>query len=388
MWLALVAFAGCGGGGGGAGSDSGGGGGGGGGGGDAMPGDSGPGDSGPAVDAGVFHEPTCTPGSDAPTWTLVDPHLTDFSVPQSTLGAPYVSGAWGLAYGNGVFVTVAQGNNLDHLLWATTTDGTTWTPHTQALGAGVKYTAEGGVWYLGGRFITFGNQDGNAYVYTSTDGATWTAKEMKANARAGNLLAYSGSVYVNEGANNIYWTSPDLETWAQGSGVTPGSYGYDNIAFGQGHFVTGINGGGQVFTGSDGVTWTDIPNVQGPGGSYVTTAHGVFVLLGNKKFTSTDGVTFVPMTSDPLIGGPGFSVGNQMVWLGVLIQGSSVLSEFLATTDGNTYVPFGGAPAAQQNAGTHSDMAFGRCKYILVGNNTSNGTFTPFAMVADGAPAP
>lgn len=88
--------------------------------------------------------------SDGETWTA------------RTSGFSFGTTIRGAAYGNGVYVIVANGGNL-----ATSTDAATWTPRTSSFGS----TNIRGVAFDGGKFLAVG-EDGKAA--TSVNGVDWT----------------------------------------------------------------------------------------------------------------------------------------------------------------------------------------------------------------------
>ncbi|HVU00419.1 MAG TPA: hypothetical protein VHE30_01660 [Polyangiaceae bacterium] len=374
---------------------------GGGAGGSAAGGDtgSGGGESGGAAGAGSFVEPTCDDVAAPLAWTLADPKIPDYSTDESALG-PYVKGFRGIAYGNGVFVALAWSVSQNAIQWATTEDGATWTPHRQDMASGVKFDDYGVIRYVGGRFVFFGAQDGALYAYTSADGTSWNGTLVNGTSPAIAAFDTSGPLTIANGANAAMWSSPDLAAWSPESVTTDTGFGYNDIAYGAGHWVATVNGlGGSSYTSTDGKKWTLIDGVASPGGAFVEFGRGLFILNGQGTyFTSTDGVTFTPGTpSTPaagvLPGGVATFAGNRFLFEGL---NASFAYAYVATTDGVTYEDLGGPEHGRNDDGDVGTtmVAYGRCRYVTVGlrqkANLTTGLihYTPYVAYAPAAPAP
>src|SRR5687768_11584710 len=74
-----------------------------------------------------------------PTFTVVNTTSLNATLGNAGKGIfePQVAGFSGVAYGANLFVAVAASNNETVIRWATSTDGTTWTPRSQPVAGGV-----------------------------------------------------------------------------------------------------------------------------------------------------------------------------------------------------------------------------------------------------------
>ncbi len=169
---------------------------------------------------------------------------------------------YGIAHGNGVYVTVGMNGDV-----YTSADGGTWNPQA---GLGVTLNA---VIYDGARFVAVG---GGGTVVTSSDGSIWTPLTSPGTASLEGI-AYGDGAYVAVDVFGRVHTSPDGGTtwtsWDSGA-----AWLYD-VAFGEGVFVV-VGANGAVFTSNDdGVHWTP----RGPGGDSlfdVAYGNGHFVVVG------------------------------------------------------------------------------------------------------------
>ena len=169
---------------------------------------------------------------------------------------------YGIAHGNGVYVTVGMNGDV-----YTSADGLTW--NAQA-GPGVTLNA---VIYDGSRFVAAGENGG---VFTSSDGSSWTPLPSTGTASLEGI-AYGDGTYVAVDTFGKVHTSKDGgATWT--SWDSGAAWLYD-VAFGEGIFVV-VGANGTVFTSNDGGDhWTP----RGPGGESlfdVAYGNGHFVVVG------------------------------------------------------------------------------------------------------------
>jgi hypothetical protein len=158
---------------------------------------------------------------------------------------------WGLAYGNGVYVTMGNSSAIA----ATSTDGLNWTSRALPVSTG---------WYS----VVFGNNtfvasnSGNTYVLTSSDGITWTQRTTPAGSSCLPAFGAGLFVYPNYNPRNVY-TSPDGITWTTRTNALPAwpvATTVSIIKYGGGKFVLGTTTStgtvGYTAYSSDGITWT------------------------------------------------------------------------------------------------------------------------------------
>jgi hypothetical protein len=230
----------------------------------------------------------------------------------------------GIAYGNGVFVSVGNAGSiyttLDGLTYTSRTSGTASTLRAVTYGNGIYVAGgNGGVvlnsldgitWtirtstttssifsltYGGGIFVLSTLGGGLA---TSTDGTTWTAR-TSGTASNINQIDYLNSLYVFCGLGGALSTSTDAITWnAQSVGTTStlSAVWYANSLY---QTIATFNGVNVFFTSTDAVTWKrprqpykDTYNVTGTP-MQALNVNGTYLLIGTVNYgTSTNGTTF------------------------------------------------------------------------------------------------
>jgi hypothetical protein len=137
---------------------------------------------------------------------------------------------------------------------------------------------------------------------TSTDGITWTARDMP-SLRYWYRVTFGAGIFVATAEYaNVIATSPDGVVWTQRT-ITQlaANAGTVGAAYGAGVFViTGDTGNPKVFTSTDGVVWTErqalLVSVWD-----IALGNGVFVTVPSTGYTgyatSTDGITWVSRQS-------------------------------------------------------------------------------------------
>lgn len=345
-----------------------------------------------------------------PAWSVVNTGLDPtFGNAGKGVLDPQVAGITGVAFGNGTFVVVGASASETVIRWATSTDALTWTPHSQTIANGSKSFANSRIHFLNGKFMFFASHStstgfAETICYTSSDAVTWTANKV-ADSRPGFVeFAASSTTTVVAGSNGGQMISSNLTTWTA-SPVIPGGSGYDHndIAYGNGRFISTINGfGGGCYTSADGVTWTAIPSLATPGGRYVEFGNGVFIVAsGSDFYKSTDGITFTKytptMTSGWILGSDVRYAGGR--FLATATDLTTLKQAFAASTDGVTWAPYASFPATPPPpAGQISrgyiplDITFGNGKYVLAENDIQQTLLTktvyPVIVVGDATAAP
>lgn len=131
-----------------------------------------------------------------------------------------------MAYGNGVFVTIAGIEGQDNHTSYSSDGGLTWT-------AGTMPTAR--VWmsitYGNGKFIAVAKGT-DVYAYSS-DGITWTEGYLPSS-RDWMSVTFGNGLFVAVASNNKYAYSSDGENWTEDSFT---GTGWKSIAYGNGKFV-------------------------------------------------------------------------------------------------------------------------------------------------------
>jgi hypothetical protein len=320
---------------------------------------------------------TVSSGSGSFTVTFTNPVAQSSSVfkftIQSSVGNKPVwtsrtSGAdltWeSVAYGNGIFVAVAESNEVNGVM--TSPDGITW---TQRVPATNQYWSD----------VTFGNGifvavkiDGvlSAQVMTSSDGITWTSR-TSARANSWRDVTYGNGLFVavaDGGFGDRVMTSPNGITWTWRTSAADNTwYG---VTYGNGIFVAvASSGSNRVMTSPDGITWTARTAAAANQWLSVTYGEGVFVAV------STDGVNPV-MTSPNGINWTSRSAVGSNEWrdvtygngLFVAVASSGSGTRVMTSPDGITWTPDNAAAANAWRSVTYGNGIFVAVSASGVGN--------------------
>jgi hypothetical protein len=287
-------------------------------------------------------------------------------------GAPGIWMQSVVSGGPGLVAVGSVGNqgDADAAVW-TSLDGETWSrvPHDETTFGGT-----GGQWISGvtvfrrglvavgsdGRFndeneastadgwYEWGEQIGNAAVWTSVDGLNWSRvlndrsafgssgdQQMASVTAAGPGLVAVGSIGWGDQTNAAVWTSADGFNWTvtvpDHEEILPGTIGHKMssvIAAGPGLVAVGSrNGDAAVWTSIDGLSWSRVPHdeaalggVGEQGMSSVTIGGPGLVAVGFDQpgddvptgqasdaavWTSVDGTTWSRVPHDEVFGGTG-----------------------------------------------------------------------------------
>lgn len=231
----------------------------------------------------------------------------------------------GLAFGNGVFVTIGRASGPYY-----SANGIDWTPSARphaVLGDCGVYSQTGwfNLTFVNGRFICVVLNTWT--LYESLDGINWTQHTIPSDIATGfqaNKIVYGNGVYLlthyPNPASTIAYTSTDLVTWTK---VTmPSTSSIYTAAFGgpSNLFVVVENSAAlNLWTSPNAVTWTKrtIPATMTYGVGMVYD-NGIFLVgqqAGNRVHTSPDGITWTfrnTTTMYPVAGAycPYFRYGN------------------------------------------------------------------------------
>lgn len=335
----------------------------------------------------VTPEPSCDSVTAGTTWDYVDPTtLPDFKA-TGPGDAPTARGLTGVAYGNGKFVAVGRVTQQTKLLWLTSDDGIAWTKHEQALPATEKHGTLKGVHFINGKFVFFGKDIGTGFrVYTSADGLTWDVNKVDDSGNVVEDFVTDGTTTVLVGPSNSFYKSTDLSHWTPIAPFTPGSYGFDTIAFGAGHWVASINTSQSIWSSTDTTTWTPQANV----------AHDLRVVFGRDMFVgnsgdglfiSADGTNFTKRATTGLVnGGVGFFAGGRFMFLSADITHAPYTDQQVdVSTDGVTYTVLGTVKGHPHPVVW--DVAFGRCRYVMAGWSQAGDDYQPWIVSLQAPPA-
>lgn len=161
--------------------------------------------------------------------------------------------AVGVSYGNGLWVALSLTGEI-----STATDPTgTWTARTSTLTAGggrPVWNQSQGIWVAG-----IDGTSATGALATSTDGITWTARNIPNISNAQNFaVGHTDSVlallYVITGLSYDLATSTDGITWTDRAKPTPD---WTNCNIATDEFNTmATYGASSIMTSTDGITWT------------------------------------------------------------------------------------------------------------------------------------
>jgi hypothetical protein len=256
-----------------------------------------------------------------------------------------------IAYGNGRYVAVGVEGTL-----VVSTNGRDWSVHTAEYGT---FTS---IVYGDGLFAALAD----GFLYTSTDGITWTNRVLPTFGRAQiSWLAFGAGRFVGVGSALV--SSDDGISWIEHTNTPPSSYAA--VTYGNGLFV--VNAYNGTLTSSNGIDWVHYPI----GGAFPSLAagNGVFVAHNyGQLLLSTNGVDWqsvLTMTNGDYFNAVRF-VNGQFYGLG---------SKLLTSTDGRNWTeripPRNGGMRLTSAAGTAGQtIVVGDEGLIFV--STDGATFT------------
>lgn len=291
--------------------------------------------------------------SDGVTWTGVSSGITN---------------QWtSITYGNGVFVAVAESGVGNRVM--TSVNGATWTARTSA-----GDFAWSSVTYGDGLFVAVaGGGSGTTQVMTSPTGTTWTIRNTPASQAdfTWACVAYGNNTFVavasTSGTGNRAMTSPDGITWTARN--TANDYQWFGLAFGGTKFVAvAYNGIAEAcMTSEDGITWTERVT---PTDSWrnVTYGNALFVAVSalgvaaTAVMTSPDGITWTQASG-----------ANANQWFNV-INGNNTFVAVSNTGTGNRVMTLG-ATSSVLGSGTYSDPNDAGSRWTMLVGPTSVGFY-------------
>ena len=264
---------------------------------------------------------------DTTTLYSIEPRVT-FSDPgfnSAAITLPSSEQWFGVTYGNGVFVAIADGNGSGSNKFAYSTNGTAWTATTVsnkiwkkvAYGNGkfiavasdgtMISSANGATWsavvaapVITYSSLTYGNgywvavaSGGTASAY-SADGVTWTSSTLPEGADWNDIVYGKGKFVAvaqsDSSTTNTAYSTNNGQTWTLGSFAG----GCKSVAYGNGRFVAiegDYAGANNVFVSFDGITWT-AKTIQTANWQSIKYAQGLFVAVADNSnvfATSLDG---------------------------------------------------------------------------------------------------
>lgn len=289
-------------------------------------------------------------------------NLTTLTWSPSTLPS---NSTWkAVAYGNGMFVAIANDSNKT----AYSTDGEHWTETTNLPSESSWYS----VTYGNGKFVAVAYGTVAAY---STDGITWTAATLPSS-RNWRSVAYGNGMFVAiAGSSNVTAYSTDGINW-QLSDITVG-VSWESVAYGNGMFVAIENGTNVAAYSTDGITWTAGTLPQSTRWRSLTYGNGRFVAVAyNTSIAaySTDGIHWTESTLPTTTYWCSVAYGNGMF---VVVTYNKTISAY--STDGVNWIEITLPHSSYGFAATYGNGIF-----AAVGYSTDRAVYakTPAVLVS------
>jgi hypothetical protein len=187
----------------------------------------------------------------------------------------YTQGGWSfssVAYGSGLFVAKLKLDNAftdanlstpNIFYWLTSPDGYTWTQRQYASGTyrgSVTDVAFGNGLFVATMISGFTLSNGTytpTYLYymTSSDGLTWTNRNLPANGSYVSVTYGNGVFVMLPVSGNVAWSSSDGFSWSQRS--LPLSRNWSRVRWcGSQFLITSSDTAAEVVVSADGSSWT------------------------------------------------------------------------------------------------------------------------------------
>ena len=204
--------------------------------------------------------PAIMHSTDGVTWIATTSPFDNYGAVRGIVwnGSKFVAVGWIYVYSSGAYTQQAA--------LATSTDGITWTQHTDASPAGTTYLV--GVAYGGGKFVANGGAGLGPFLEYSSDGISWTTCTQSLSAGqpavGGGAITYDGSKFVmvyeqfsGPSATSMTSESTDGITFSGGSSIaTDVGLRAGDIGYGGGQYVVGSYATpGYYSTSPDDSTW-------------------------------------------------------------------------------------------------------------------------------------
>lgn len=206
--------------------------------------------------------------TDARQWSSTSIPNADFDI------------TWGLAFGNGVFVAITNRDSV-----VVSSDGANWTKH-KITGATEAYT----IGFGNGRFIIVAD---DTKILYSTNGTTWNTSASTVGVNEVESKAVYGSGrWAMVGFNKAY-SSADGVSWVSVASNQLTADQYQTGAYGNGRWVFIDNS--FSYTSTSGTVWTKtaLPSSDTTPERGFTFGQGKFMLsIGEKIYSSLDGVNW------------------------------------------------------------------------------------------------
>jgi hypothetical protein len=243
-----------------------------------------------------------------------------------------------VAYGDGHFLLGGQG------FFKTSTNGVNW---QDAGNSAISGDSNGKITFGNHTFlipITYSNKvcrrSSINWVNDSTFDCSATFPGAPVDGVAGNYwtnATFGNGIFVsglNGGSSKDFWTSSDTgATWTRGFSTTTGPA---SVTFGGGVFVMDKSGGTTAFS-SDGLTWTETGSRPGGGSGLIAFGNGRFIGLGgsgNSVISSGLLSTVEPSSPAGLVGVAG-NAKVDLTWNASTDDGGAAVTYTVTSTPGS-----------------------------------------------------
>ncbi len=273
---------------------------------------------------------------------------------------------WSVAYGNGLFVSVAS-NGTNRII--TSPDGINWTSRADPTAGNSGWRS---VTYGNGLFVAVANSGTNR-VMTSPDGVNWTVRNAAA-ANSWQSVTYGNGLFVavsTDGTNRVM-TSPDGVNWTVRNAAAANSW--QSVTYGNGRFVAVTDSGAnKVMYSSDGITWSSSASAINTNQWWgVTYGNGLFVAVShntgstaNRVMTSVDGSTWTGRTA--VVDNPWSAVTYGNGLFVAVNDNSGTGNRVMTSPDGINWTS---RTSAADNDWT--SIVYGNGMFVVAGNSASS----------------
>jgi hypothetical protein len=268
-----------------------------------------------STDASSWTQPTTIPQSNFVSWSDIVYANEKFvavgrtSCAYSTNGLDWTAGNIEalsydrrIAYGNGKFVAITQGQDTKEVFIST--DGVSWEKTSYNLWT--NYGRWSGLTFGNGIFIAV--ESGYNQIAVSEDGLSWTNSYPSIGSEQKTNIAYGNGKFVFLSRNTTRaYSSVDGTSWTSfnEANVLPVQAGWQSVTYGNGTFVAvALSNSSFMSTdiaiySTDGITWTQSNLPLNSNWRRVTYGNGRFVAIGSDPTAvaySTDGITWTQST--------------------------------------------------------------------------------------------
>ena len=330
------------------------------------------------------------------TWLLLNKTTNvGFGVAAVTgIPTPGTGNGWySVAYGNGVWIAVAQTTSTTQAVMRSTDNGVSFSAitGTPAPVNGWKSVAYGnGVWIA----VAVTTSTTQAVMRSTDNGTTWSAiTGTPAPVGGWYSVAYGNGVWIavaqtTSTTQAVMRSTDNGATWSAITGTpAPLGNGWYSVAYGNGVWIAV-----SYFTASatqavmrskdNGATWsavTGTPPPSGNGWRSVAYGNGVWIVIAETSSTtqavmrSTDnGVSWSAVTGTPAPSGNWWysvAYGNG-VWIAVAATTSTTQAVMRSIDDGVTWSAFTGTPNPSPAIGWYS-VAYGNSVFVAISGSTT-----------------